>query len=189
MRYLKVYELFNKKKKGNYLTKESQPKDTFNEYLYDNGFDDRFYVCNECDSYKLTPIPKGGMQSPEWHCDNCGEINYSPKWMSPDEYKDYIKDKFKIGDYFIYSDPIENYYLLQFLSITIFYTNHYIYNLKPLFELRDEKIKKDTRKTIGWHSSLSALKDGIKYYSDNFEDVKKHFDYILNEKIIKKYNI
>ena len=116
--------------------------------------------------------------------------------MSPDEYKDYIKDKFKVGDYFIYGEGDENYYLLQFLSITIFYRNHHICILKPLFELREDfelsediEIKKDTRKIIGWHSSLSQLKSYIKYYSDNFEDVKKHLEHILNEKIVKKYNI
>ena len=33
------------------------------------------------------------MSSPKWKCDNCGEMNYSPKWISPDEYDKYIEDK------------------------------------------------------------------------------------------------
>lgn len=81
------------KTKGNYLTKEDQPKKSFNAYLYDNGFGDRFYICSNCDSYKLTPISRGGMSPPEWICDNCGEKNYAPKWISPDEYDDYIENK------------------------------------------------------------------------------------------------
>lgn len=89
MKYLKYFE----KHKGNYLTKQDQPRNKFNEYLYDNGFGDRFYVCSNCDSYKLTPTARGGMQPPEWLCDDCGEKNYAPKWMSPDEYFDYITNK------------------------------------------------------------------------------------------------
>lgn len=85
MRYIKQYE--------NWLTKKYQRKDSYDEYLYDNGFGDRYYICTKCDSNKLTPISRGGMQSPEWKCDNCGEHNYSPKWMSPEEYKEYIEEK------------------------------------------------------------------------------------------------
>lgn len=93
MNHLKLFELFNKRRKGNYLTKTYQRKDKFNEYLYDNGFGDRYYICSKCDSYKLTPIARGGMTIPEWHCDNCGEINHAPKWLSPEEYDEYIENK------------------------------------------------------------------------------------------------
>jgi hypothetical protein len=75
MKYIKTYEM---NKKGNYLTKQDQPEDNFNPYLYNNGFSDRYYVCGYCDSYKLTPIPSGGFSPPKWHCDNCGEISYAP---------------------------------------------------------------------------------------------------------------
>lgn len=91
MKHIQLYELF-KKTKGNYLTKD-QPKDTFNPYLYDNGFGDKYYICSDCDSYKLTPIPQGGFSPPHWRCDNCGEINYAPMWLSPDEYEDWLEDK------------------------------------------------------------------------------------------------
>lgn len=81
------------KKFENWLTKQDQDKKSHNEYLYDNGFGDRYYICSKCDSYKLTPIPKGGMTPPEWICIDCGEINYAPKWISPDKYEEYIEDK------------------------------------------------------------------------------------------------
>lgn len=74
MKYILLYE--------NYLTKEDQP----DEYLYNNGFSDRYYICSNCSSNKLTPIPQGGFSSPKWKCDNCGEMNYAPKWVSPQEY-------------------------------------------------------------------------------------------------------
>jgi len=93
MRYIKTYELFDKKQKGNYLTKRDQDKGSFNEYLYNNGFSDRYYVCSKCFSYQLTPIPQGGMTPPKWKCDNCDEINYAPQYMSPEDYKDFIEDK------------------------------------------------------------------------------------------------
>lgn len=95
MNHIKIFELFKKKGNylGNYLTKPDQDKNKFNEYLYDNGFGDRYYICSECDSYKLTPIPQGGMTPPKWHCDDCGEMNYAPKWLSPEEYDEYIENK------------------------------------------------------------------------------------------------
>ena len=188
MRYLKIYELFKEKKKGNYLTKEDQPNNTFNEYLYNNGFDDKFYICSECDSYKLTPIPKGGMTSPEWHCDNCGETNYAPKWMAPDEYEDYFKDKFKVGDYFIYSHFKED-YLLQFLSIMT--VNHGAKNvcyLQPLLKSDNDKIIKDKRSKLDY-MGFSDLKTHIEYHSNNLEDVKKYLEYMLDKKIAKKFNL
>ena len=85
MKYIKLFE--------NYLTKKYQRKDSFDEYLYDNGFGDRYYICSECFSNKLTPIPQGGMTPPEWRCDSCGEMNYAPQWMSPREYKEFIERK------------------------------------------------------------------------------------------------
>lgn len=33
------------------------------------------------------------MTPPEWHCDNCGEINYAPKYMSPTQYHKYLEEK------------------------------------------------------------------------------------------------
>lgn len=66
---------------------------TSKTYIYDNGFGNRYYICSKCDSYKLVPIYKGGFQPPEWKCENCGEMNYAPKWMSPEEYVDYIENK------------------------------------------------------------------------------------------------
>lgn len=184
MKRLKTYELF--KKKGNYLTKQDQPKGTFNEYLYDNGFGDRFYICSECDSYKLTPISKGGMQSPEWHCDNCGELNYSPTWKSPEEYKDYIKDKFQVGDYFIYKDG-NHFYLLKFLSINDNQT-YYAAVLQPLFNLIDNKIKRDKRSAIEY-PGIQNLKSSIIYYSKDLDTVKERLEEILFEKETKKYNL
>ena len=89
MKYLKKFE----KKKGNYLTKEDQPDDTFNEYLYDKAFGDIFYVCSQCDSYKLTPRSARGFEPPIWKCDDCGHINFAPASISPDRYKKYIEDK------------------------------------------------------------------------------------------------
>lgn len=76
----------------NYLTKRYQRKKNYNEFLYDDGFGDRYYICSECDSYKLTPIKQGGFSPPNWKCE-CGHINYSPKWMTPDEYKEYLTEK------------------------------------------------------------------------------------------------
>ena len=81
------------KKFENYLTKKYQRKANYDEYLYDFGFGDRYYICSNCDSNKLTPISKGVMTPPEWRCDNCGEINLSPNWKSPKEYKEYIENK------------------------------------------------------------------------------------------------
>lgn len=78
MRYLFLYE--------NWLTKKYQRKKSYDEYLYDNGFGDRYYICSKCGSNKLTPIAQGGMTSPNWKCDNCGEMNYAPKWEDPEEY-------------------------------------------------------------------------------------------------------
>lgn len=51
MKHVKTYE--------NYLTKKYQRRANYDEYLYDNGFGDRYYICSNCDSYKLTPIAKG----------------------------------------------------------------------------------------------------------------------------------
>jgi len=85
MRYIKQYD--------NWLTKKYQRKKSYDEYLYDNGFGDRYYICTKCDSNKLTPIMQGGMTPPTWHCDNCDEMNYAPKWLSPKEYKEYIENK------------------------------------------------------------------------------------------------
>lgn len=185
MRYLNVYELFKeKKKKGNYLTKQDQPKDTFNEYLYDNGFGDRFYICGECDSYKLTPKAKGGMQSPDWFCDNCGEQNWSPKWLRPDEYEDYMKDNFQVGDYLIYKISNEQFYLLKFLSI-----NKKIIKLKPLFELVDGKITQDKRRIIDNYPGIVNLKSAVIFYSKDLDIAKKRLDEILYTAIQKKYNL
>ena len=186
MRHLKVYELFKEKeKRGNYLTKEDQPKNTFNEYLYDNGFGDRFYICSECDSYKLTPKAKGGMQSPDWFCDNCGEQNWSPKWLRPDEYEDYMKDKFKVGDYFIYKD-VDDFYLLRFLSINNNKTSNI--KLQPLFYLINNDIKKDKRKAV-YVTAIKSLKSSIIFFSSDFDIAKKKLDEILYTAIQKKYNI
>lgn len=96
MNHIQIFELFKKKevRKGNYLSKQDQ-SEPFNPYLYEDPFNDdgKFYICTNCDSSKLTPIALGGMQSPHWKCDNCGEMNYSPKYMSPERYKKYIEDK------------------------------------------------------------------------------------------------
>jgi len=92
MKNLKTLEFF-KKNKGNYLTKQEQPKKSFNEYIYDNGFGDRYYICSECDSYKLTPIPQPGFSPPHWKCDDCGAMNFAPKWISPEQYEKYLEDK------------------------------------------------------------------------------------------------
>ncbi len=70
----------------NWLTKKYQRKNSYDEYLYDNGFGDRYYICSNCGSNKLTPIAQGGMTPPKWKCDNCGEMNYAPKWVDPEEY-------------------------------------------------------------------------------------------------------
>lgn len=80
MRYLHLYEIFKKK-----IQKDP--------YLYDFGFGDKYYICSECDSYKLRHIPKGGFQPPDWKCDNCGENNYAPKSMYPEDYKKWLEDK------------------------------------------------------------------------------------------------
>jgi len=77
----------------NYLTKKYQRKKDYNEYLYDNGFGDRYYICSNCDSYKLTPKRNSGFSGPNWKCDNCGETTHSPKWMTPEEYKEYLEEK------------------------------------------------------------------------------------------------
>ena len=77
----------------NYLTKKYQRKKNYNEYINDNGFDDRYYVCSICDSYKLKPISQGGFSSPTWECQDCGNINYSPTWMSPEEYEEFLEEK------------------------------------------------------------------------------------------------
>ena len=86
MKHLKIYELFGKKR-----VKDSNEVDR--KYLYDNGFGERYYICSNCDSYKLKRIFKGGMQPPDYKCENCGQINYAPRGMSPEEYKEYIEDK------------------------------------------------------------------------------------------------
>jgi len=78
MKYLNTFE--------NYLTKKYQRKNKYDEYLYDNGFGDRYYICSQCGSHKLTPTPSGGFSSPKWNCDTCGAINLSPSWVSPDDY-------------------------------------------------------------------------------------------------------
>ena len=33
------------------------------------------------------------MSPPKWKCDNCGEINYAPKYLSPEEYDEYLENK------------------------------------------------------------------------------------------------
>ena len=83
MKNLRTYE--------NYLTKDNQPKENYNEFLYDNGFGDKFYICSKCNSYKLTPIPSGGFSPPSWNCEECGEMNYSPKYMTPEGYWKWIE--------------------------------------------------------------------------------------------------
>ena len=85
MKHLKTIE--------NFLTKKYQRKKNYNEYLYDHGFGDVYYICTKCDSYKLTPIPTGGFSPPHWHCDNCNEMNYAPKSMTPYRYKQYLEEK------------------------------------------------------------------------------------------------
>lgn len=74
MKHIKTYE--------NYLTKKDQP----DEYLYNFGFGDRYYICSECGSHKLTPKRKGGFTPPDWYCNDCNNMNYAPKWMDPEEY-------------------------------------------------------------------------------------------------------
>lgn len=96
MKHLKLFELFKKKPKerGNYLSKQDQPE-PFNPYLYNDPFNDngKFYICCMCDSNKLTPTALGGMQPPRWKCDNCGELNYAPKYMSPERYIEYLEEQ------------------------------------------------------------------------------------------------
>lgn len=71
MKHINLYD--------NYLTKKYQRKKNYDEYLYNNGFGDRYYICSNCGSHRLRPIPKGGMTPPDWICDDCGEKNYAPK--------------------------------------------------------------------------------------------------------------
>ena len=84
MKNIKTFELFGKKSHKNV--------DLNTSYLYDNGFGERYYICSNCDSYKLKRNIKGGMTPPDYKCDNCGQMNYAPKSMSPEEYEEYIED-------------------------------------------------------------------------------------------------
>jgi len=77
----------------NYLTKKYQRKDKYDEYLYDNGFGDRYYICSNCGSNKLTPTPSGGFSPPKWKCDNCGEDVNAPLWFTPEEYEDMLASR------------------------------------------------------------------------------------------------
>ena len=83
MKHLKTYE--------NYLTKKDQPKDTYDEYLYDRGFGDTHYICMNCGRKELTPIPTGGVSPPKWKCDICGKESYAPSWKSPEEYQEWLR--------------------------------------------------------------------------------------------------
>ncbi len=85
MKNLKTYE--------NYLTMEDQPKDSYDEYLYDNGFGPRYYICSKCHSNKMSPTPTGGFSPTKWVCDECGYDCGSPSWLTPEEYEEYLVRK------------------------------------------------------------------------------------------------
>ena len=55
------------------------------EFLYDNGFGDRYYICTNCKSHRLKQNIKGGFSPPDYTCTDCGETVYSPMWKSVDE--------------------------------------------------------------------------------------------------------
>jgi hypothetical protein len=49
-------------------------------FIYDNGFSKRYYICDRCGSKKLTQIPQGGFSPPRYLCNDCDHMNLSPVW-------------------------------------------------------------------------------------------------------------
>ena len=68
------------------------------DYLFDFGFGPKYYLCNICDSIRLTIILNGGFSPPNYKCEDCGEISLSPRWITPKKY-DEIKKKNKISEF------------------------------------------------------------------------------------------
>ena len=83
MKHLKLLE--------NYLTKKGQPKETYDEYLYDFGFGDNFHVCGKCKSKRMTPTPSGAFSPPNWKCDDCG-YDSGTSWRI-ERYEEYLVNK------------------------------------------------------------------------------------------------
>jgi len=51
------------------------------QYVYDNGFGPRNYVCTNCKGVKLIQKQSGGFSPPYYICVDCGETVYAPKWI------------------------------------------------------------------------------------------------------------
>jgi DNA-directed RNA polymerase subunit RPC12/RpoP len=49
-------------------------------FIYDNGFSKRYYICDHCHSKKLLQIPQGGFSPPRYLCQSCGKEVLSPIW-------------------------------------------------------------------------------------------------------------
>ncbi len=75
-------------------------------YVHDNGFGPRWYVCTNrnCKSTRLVMKVKGGFQPPDYICQDCGRICGAPIWV-----KLHPKTGEAIGDTSVqYRDPITN---------------------------------------------------------------------------------
>ena len=51
------------------------------QFIYDNGFGVRWYVCHNCKGVKLKRKISGGFSPPTYFCKDCKSINYSPVWV------------------------------------------------------------------------------------------------------------
>jgi len=53
-----------------------------NQYIYDNGFGKRVYICTnpKCKSHRLVAQTSGGFSPPYYICDDCMEISFAPSW-------------------------------------------------------------------------------------------------------------
>ena len=83
-----------------------EPKDALRigNYVHDNGFGPRWYVCNSCKSIRLEMKVKGGFQPPDYLCHDCGYTCGAPTWVRLNP---------KTGDPIhdtsvIYRDPVTN---------------------------------------------------------------------------------
>jgi ribosomal protein L37AE/L43A len=86
------------------FTRGEDPKKLLNLglYVYEKGFNPKWYVCNNCKSIKLERHHTGGFSPPYYICKDCGEKSHAPAWI----YLDKKSGKPRKDNRVVYKDPI-----------------------------------------------------------------------------------